>query len=134
MKLTKGGLVSDRFARSPGRCTMRYLLATILSAVMILGSHSVAFAQKGKGGGHGGGGKGNPGVKQAGYYGHPGGYYGGYPGGYYPNGGYYGHGGYYGNYWYPGVGFYIGLPLWFNYPWGYSRYDYGVGAPYYSGT
>jgi len=104
---------------------MSYLLAAVLSGTLMLGPGSVAFAQHGKGGGHGGGG--HPSGTSHG--GQPSSYHSGYYGG-----GYYGHGAYYGNYWYPGIGFYFGFPLWFNYPWGYSRYDYGVGAPYYSGS
>jgi uncharacterized protein (TIGR03000 family) len=115
---------------------MRYLLAAALSGALLFGPSTVVLAQHDGHGGHGGGG--HPGmVSHGGYYsGHPNGYFGGYygHGGYYGQSGYYGHGSYYGRYWYPGVGFSIGFPLWFNYPWGYSRYDYGIGAPYYSGS
>ena len=72
------------------------------------------------------------------YYGaHPGSYYGhnGYYGnGWYGHNGYYGHGYYgYGGFGWPGYGLFGGFPL-FSYPWGYSRYDYGYGAPYYQGS
>ncbi|MFL5341514.1 MAG: TIGR03000 domain-containing protein [Gemmataceae bacterium] len=134
----------------------RTALSLAFCAAALLGLPGVSSAQHG-GGGHGGGGGGHGGgggshggsggVRSMGSAGthsmsssgmhssstsgmHSSAYHNGsYHNGSYHNGSY--HNGYYHNgYWWPGFGLYLGFPL-FSYGWGYSRYDYGIGAPYY---
>jgi len=127
-------------------------LSLMLSVAVLLGISNMSFAQHSHTGSSGSSSS-SSGSHGSTYYGgnsHTSGYYGhSYYGGVYsgiPTSPYYSHSGYYGHDWYhdhgyyghggygwPGYGFYVGFP-WFVYPWGYSRYNYGYGAPYYYGS